>query len=61
MLEGGLTEKWEIQSPTQMTFTLRAGSKWHNQAPVNGRAATADDLKQFIFRERDAKLRVAAK
>ena len=40
-----------------MTFTMRAGAKWQNKAPVNGRAATANDVKQFILRNKEGKLR----
>ncbi len=56
-LEGGLAEKWEQKEPTKISFTMRAGAKWHNKAPVNGRAATSKDLAAFILRNRDAKLR----
>jgi peptide/nickel transport system substrate-binding protein len=56
-LEGAFAEKWEQPSPTEIRFTVRTGLKWHNKPPVNGRAAKADDIKQFILRNRDAKLR----
>lgn len=57
VLEGGFADKWEIQSPTQITFTVKQGLKWHNKPPVNGRAATSADIKAFIIRNRDATLR----
>jgi ABC-type transport system substrate-binding protein len=38
-------ESWEI-SPDglQITMKLRANAKWHNKAPVNGRAADSSDV-----------------
>jgi peptide/nickel transport system substrate-binding protein len=40
-----IAESWET-SPDGMTITLkiRQNVKWHNKAPVNGRAMTMDDL-----------------
>src|SRR4051812_8600162 len=40
-----IAESWET-SPDGMTLTLkiRQNVKWHNKAPVNGRALTSDDL-----------------
>src|SRR5262249_4700330 len=39
-------QSWET-SPDGLTITfkLRPGIKWHNKAPVNGRALDADDLR----------------
>jgi peptide/nickel transport system substrate-binding protein len=44
-LQGGLAQSWET-SPDglQITFKLRQGVKWHNRAPVNGRAFDAQDV-----------------
>ena len=44
-LTGDLAEAWET-SPDGLTITLklRQGIKWHNKAPVNGRAFDADDV-----------------
>ncbi|HLF78425.1 MAG TPA: ABC transporter substrate-binding protein [Dehalococcoidia bacterium] len=40
-----LAESWEVSpDKLQITFKLHAGVKWHNKAPVNGRALDADDL-----------------
>jgi peptide/nickel transport system substrate-binding protein len=44
-LEGAVAVKWEQPDPTTLTFTLRPGVKFHNKAPVNGRAVTAEDVK----------------
>ena len=42
-----LADHWEMTNPdgTEFTFTLKDGLTFHNLAPVNGRAITADDLK----------------
>ena len=42
---GDLAESWEW-SPDGLTITLklRQGVKWHNKAPVNGRAFDIDDV-----------------
>jgi peptide/nickel transport system substrate-binding protein len=38
-------ESWEIAPDgLQITMKLRANSKWHNRAPVNGRAADSSDV-----------------
>jgi ABC-type transport system substrate-binding protein len=55
-LEGALAEKWEQPSTTSIRFSVRAGAKWHNKPPVNGRAVNAQDIANFILRNRDAKL-----
>jgi peptide/nickel transport system substrate-binding protein len=39
-----LVEKWEQPTPSTAVMHIRQGAKWHNIAPVNGRAVTADDL-----------------
>jgi peptide/nickel transport system substrate-binding protein len=47
---GDLAERWEYKSPTVIEFTLRKGVKFHNKPPVNGREATAEDVKYSIER-----------
>ncbi len=44
-LSPDLAESWEL-SPDglQITMKLRANAKWHNNAPVNGRAADSSDV-----------------
>jgi peptide/nickel transport system substrate-binding protein len=40
-----LSESWEVSpDKTQITFKLRQGIKWHNIAPVNGRAFDSSDV-----------------
>ncbi|MGH2626328.1 MAG: ABC transporter substrate-binding protein, partial [Anaerolineales bacterium] len=56
-LEGAFASKWE--QPTDgmsLILTLRDGLKWQNRPPVNGRAATADDIVQFLKRNKEGKL-----
>jgi ABC-type transport system substrate-binding protein len=42
-LEGDLASKWEQADPTTVRFTLKPNIKWHNKAPLNGKAVTATD------------------
>jgi peptide/nickel transport system substrate-binding protein len=44
-VEPQLASGWEV-SPDKLTITfkLRDGIKWHNKAPINGRAFTAEDV-----------------
>jgi peptide/nickel transport system substrate-binding protein len=49
-LEGELATKWEQPDPQTMTFSLRPGVKFHNKAPVNGRALTSEDVKFSLER-----------
>ena len=44
-IEPDFAESWEV-SPDGLTITmkLRANAKWHNKAPVNGRAVDASDV-----------------
>jgi ABC-type transport system substrate-binding protein len=44
-IESQLAESWEV-SPDKLTLTfkLRQGVKWHNKAPVNGRAFDSSDV-----------------
>jgi ABC-type transport system substrate-binding protein len=43
-LTNGLAESWELTDDRTFVFKVRQGAKWHNNAPMNGRAVTADDL-----------------
>ena len=54
-LEGGFASKWEQPDPTTTVFTLRDNMFWHNKPPVNGRAAAANDIAQFITRNKESK------
>ena len=45
-----LATKWEVSDPLKMVFTLREGVKFHNVAPVNGRAFTSEDAKYALDR-----------
>ncbi|MCL4242713.1 MAG: ABC transporter substrate-binding protein [Dehalococcoidia bacterium] len=54
-LEGGMAEKYEQPDPNTITFTMRPNVFWHNKAPVNGRQAVADDVVQFILRNKSGK------
>jgi peptide/nickel transport system substrate-binding protein len=49
-IEPELAQKWETPSETQYIFHLQPGVKWHNKAPVNGRALTADDIVYSLKR-----------
>jgi peptide/nickel transport system substrate-binding protein len=50
VIGGGLAEKWEQPDPLTAVFTMRPNVFWHNKPPVNGRAATAEDVVKFIQR-----------
>ncbi|MBI2767551.1 MAG: hypothetical protein HYX53_16770, partial [Chloroflexi bacterium] len=54
-LEGGFASKWEQPDKNTLVLTLRDNQFWHNKPPVNGRAATADDMAQFIMRNKNSK------
>ena len=43
-LTGGLAESWEWTDDRTLVFNIRPGIKWHNRAPMNGRALTAGDV-----------------
>ncbi len=45
-----IAESWETTDPLKMTFKIRQGVKWHNIAPVNGRAMTVEDVKYALNR-----------
>ena len=39
-----LAESWEQPDDKTYVFNIREGVHWHNKAPMNGRALTADDI-----------------
>lgn len=43
-LEPDLAATWEVPAPTELLFTLAPNIKWHDKAPVNGRALKVDDI-----------------
>jgi peptide/nickel transport system substrate-binding protein len=46
-----LAEKWTVSKDGKTyTFTLRKGVRFHNKPPVNGREATAEDVKYSLER-----------
>jgi peptide/nickel transport system substrate-binding protein len=47
---GDVAESWQQNDETTYTFKLRPNVKWHNIAPVNGRAFTAEDAVYSITR-----------
>ena len=53
---GAIAEKVEQPDKQTFVFSVRPNLFWHNKAPVNGRAATADDIAQFILRNKGGKL-----
>src|SRR5262249_36622389 len=48
---GDLAESWTQPGDTTYLFKLRPNAKWHNLAPVSGRAVTADDVKYSFERQ----------
>lgn len=52
---GGIAEKWEQPDGQTVVLTLRPNTFFHNKPPVNGRAATVEDIKFHIERNRDGK------
>jgi ABC-type transport system substrate-binding protein len=53
---GDLAESWEQADDLTYVFKLRQNAKWHNIAPVNGRAVTAEDIVYAYTRQRDLKV-----
>jgi peptide/nickel transport system substrate-binding protein len=43
-LEGDVVESWEQPDDATYVFTLKTNVKYHNKAPMNGRAMTAEDI-----------------
>jgi len=56
-LEGAFASAWQQPDPLTLILTLRDNLRWHDKRPVNGRAATANDMAAFIMRNKEAKLR----
>ena len=54
-LEGGIAESYEQPDKNTTTFKIRQNVFWHNKPPVNGRQAVADDVVQFIMRNKNGK------
>ena len=50
---GDLAEKYEVPDPQTYTFKLHPNVKFHNIAPVNGRALTSADIKYSYERFAD--------
>ena len=48
-LTSSLIEKWEQPSPDRAILHVRPNVKWHNKAPVNGRAVTAEDIATSLL------------
>ncbi len=44
VIEGDIVSKYEQVDATNYTFTLKPNVKWHNKAPLNGKAVTATDF-----------------
>jgi ABC-type transport system substrate-binding protein len=60
-LEGAMASKWETPTDgSSLILTLRDGVFWHNKPPVNGRAATVDDIVAFLKRNQEGKLQDGA-
>ncbi|MBI4311217.1 MAG: ABC transporter substrate-binding protein [Chloroflexi bacterium] len=51
-LECDACESWEHATPTTYVFHLRPAMRWHDVAPVNGRALTAEDVAYSLERLR---------
>ena len=41
---GNLAKSWEIPDDKTFVFNIREGVNWHDKAPMNGRALTAEDV-----------------
>jgi len=54
-IAGAMAEKVEQPDKQTFVFSVRPNLFWHNKPPVNGRAATADDIAQFILRNKGGK------
>jgi ABC-type transport system substrate-binding protein len=55
-LGGDLAESWDQPDELTFVFRIRQGVKWHNIAPLNGRAFTADDVVYSYQRQIDTKV-----
>ena len=45
---GALAESWSQPDPLTYIVNVRQGVRWHNKAPMNGRAFTAQDVSTII-------------
>lgn len=52
-LKPDLASEWETPDLSTFTFKLDPKAKWHNVAPVNGRAVDSEDIKVVIEHYRD--------
>ena len=43
-MTGALTDSWEMSDPLTYVFHIRKGVRWHDNAPMNGREFTAQDV-----------------
>ncbi len=43
-LVGALAESWQVPDDLTYIFYIRQGVRWHDKAPMNGRALTAQDV-----------------
>lgn len=44
LVEGDLASSWEIPDPQTFVFKMHPNAKWGDEAPLNGRAITAEDV-----------------
>jgi peptide/nickel transport system substrate-binding protein len=51
-LEAAFAESYEQPDGSTIIFKLRPNLMWHDKPPVNGRAATVEDMKYFIDRNK---------
>ena len=42
---GALAESWSQPDPLTVILNIRQGVRWHDKAPMNGRALTAADIE----------------
>jgi peptide/nickel transport system substrate-binding protein len=56
-LGGYFAQSWEQPDRQTYVFTVRDNLFWHNKPPVNGRAATAEDMKFHIERNKAGKVK----
>jgi ABC-type transport system substrate-binding protein len=54
-IAGAMAEKVEQPDKQTFVFSVRPNVFWHNKPPVNGRAVVADDIAQFILRNKNGK------
>ena len=52
-LGSDLAASWEQASPTTLILRLDPKARWHDRAPLNGRAVTADDVVAHLQRARE--------